>query len=157
MVGWCFNAADTNRQIWVCFEIHFAVVQYFDQEWTTIIYLMWRGCTGQNQMGWVHLHPNSVLEYCVCLLQLFCPCGWGKKSFCCWWCTHTKNKILIRNEQQNILFERVAQDNTRWVGCTNIHIVYYDIVFASYNFSAFVVAKWYVFCWCGRYTNNMIF
>ena len=26
MVGWCFNAADTNQQIWVCFEIHFAVV-----------------------------------------------------------------------------------------------------------------------------------
>jgi hypothetical protein len=25
MVGWCLNAADTNRQIWVCFEIHFAV------------------------------------------------------------------------------------------------------------------------------------
>ena len=27
MVGWCFNAADTNRQIWVCFEIQFAVVK----------------------------------------------------------------------------------------------------------------------------------
>ena len=27
MVGWCFNAADTNKQILVCFEIHFAVVE----------------------------------------------------------------------------------------------------------------------------------
>ena len=26
MVGWCFNEADTNQQILVCFEIHFAVV-----------------------------------------------------------------------------------------------------------------------------------
>ena len=31
MVGWCFNAADTYWQIWVCFEIHFAVFQDFDQ------------------------------------------------------------------------------------------------------------------------------
>ena len=27
MVGWYFNAADTNRQIWVCVEIQFAVVK----------------------------------------------------------------------------------------------------------------------------------
>ena len=27
MVGWCFNAADTNQQIWICFEIHYAVVE----------------------------------------------------------------------------------------------------------------------------------
>ncbi|OEU06382.1 hypothetical protein FRACYDRAFT_254665 [Fragilariopsis cylindrus CCMP1102] len=27
MVGWCFNVADTKWKIWVCFEIHFAVVQ----------------------------------------------------------------------------------------------------------------------------------
>ena len=32
MIGWCFNAADTNWQIWVCFEIQFTVVQDFDQE-----------------------------------------------------------------------------------------------------------------------------
>ena len=27
MVGWCFNAADTNWQVWVYFEIHFSVVE----------------------------------------------------------------------------------------------------------------------------------
>ena len=27
MVGWCFNAVDTYRQTWVCFEIHFAFVE----------------------------------------------------------------------------------------------------------------------------------
>ena len=37
MFGWCFNAADTNRRMWVCFEIHFAVVEVekqpdFDQK-----------------------------------------------------------------------------------------------------------------------------
>ena len=62
MVGWCFNAADTNWQIWVCFEIHFTAVEG----------------------------------------------GGGIK--------------LIRNEQQNISYEGDAEDNTRWIGCANIHI-----------------------------------
>jgi 5-methylthioribose kinase len=26
IAGWCFNVANTYWQIWVCFEIHFAVV-----------------------------------------------------------------------------------------------------------------------------------
>jgi hypothetical protein len=45
-----------------------------------------------------------------------------------------KKKIFNQNEPQNISFERVAEDNTSWVSCTNIHIVYWNIVFAFYNF-----------------------
>ena len=45
------------------------------------------------------------------------------------------NRFLTKNEPQNITFERVAEDNNRWVGCTNIHIENQNIVFASYNFS----------------------
>jgi hypothetical protein len=32
MVGWVFNAVDTNWQKWLCFEIQFTVVQDFHQE-----------------------------------------------------------------------------------------------------------------------------
>ena len=34
------------------------------------------------------------------------------------------NKIFNQSEPQNISFERVAEDNIRWVRCTNIHIEY---------------------------------
>ena len=34
---------------------------------------------------------------------------------------YSKNMIFDQNEQQNISFERVEEDNTRWVGCTSIH------------------------------------
>ena len=44
-----------------------------------------------------------------------------------------------QNEHHNILFERVAEDNTRWVWCISIHIVYKNIVFASYKLSVPVV------------------
>ena len=33
-------------------------------------------------------------------------------------------RFSIRNEPQNISFERDAKDNTKWVGCNSIHIVY---------------------------------
>ena len=36
--------------------------------------------------------------------------------------------------QQNISFESVATDDTFWVGCTNLNIVYQNIVLASYKF-----------------------
>ena len=98
--------------------------------------------TGQHQMGQVH-------EHCVCLLQLSCSCG------CCG--RHTNNMIFNQNEQLNISIERVAEDNTRWVRCTSIHIEYKNIVFASYHFSVPLVVEWYTFRCCGRYTNNMIF
>jgi hypothetical protein len=66
IVAWCFNAADTNLQIWVCFESHFAV--------------------------------DASTQ---------------------------KNRYSTRNEQQDISYnKRVADNNTRWVGCTNIHVVY---------------------------------
>ena len=42
--------------------------------------------------------------------------------------------FLIRNEEQNISFIRVSDDNIRWVGCTNIHILYYNIVCVYYYF-----------------------
>jgi hypothetical protein len=59
---------------------------------------------------------------------------------------------------KNISNKRVAQDNTRWVRCTSIHIEYENIVIASYNFSVPVVAERNSFCWCGRHkNNNMIF
>ena len=32
--------------------------------------------------------------------------------------------IYEQNEPQNILFESIAEDNTKWVWCTNIHIAY---------------------------------
>ena len=51
---------------------------------------------------------------------------------------------------QNISSERVSEDNTRWVRCTNINILYWNIVSASYYFSVVVVAEWYSFCWCVR-------
>ena len=70
---------------------------------------------------------------------------------------HTNNMIFNQNEQVNISFERVAEDNTRWVRCTSIHIEYKNIVFASYHFSVPLVVEWYTFRCCGRYTNNMIF
>ena len=84
MAGWCFNAAYTYWQIWwVCFEIHFAVVEgkkktrfNLRNEQQNIWY---EGVTDDNTTCWVHNHPYSVLEHCVCLLQLFCSCGWGIK------------------------------------------------------------------------------
>ena len=42
---------------------------------------------------------------------------------------------------KNISYERVVEDITKWVGCTNIHIVYYNIVFVSYHFSVPVVEE----------------
>jgi hypothetical protein len=63
-------------------------------------------------MSQVHKHPHSVVDHCVCLLQLFYFCGFGMKFILLMW----KN-----NEQQIISFERVAQDNTRLVGCTSIY------------------------------------
>ena len=40
-------------------------------------------------MGWMHKHPQSdpqsALEHCVCLLQLFCSCGWGIKFILLLW------------------------------------------------------------------------
>ena len=39
IVGWCFNAADTNWQIWVCFVIHFAVLK--GKTTTRFYYLLW--------------------------------------------------------------------------------------------------------------------
>ena len=49
------------------------------------------------------------------------------------------NKIFNETEQQNISFERVADDSNRWVRCTNIHIVLKNIVFVSNHFPASVV------------------
>ena len=60
------------------------------------------------------------------------------------WKTHTKKMTFNQNEQHNILFQRVTEDNTRWVWCTSIHIVYKNIVFESYNFSVPVVAEWWM-------------
>ena len=37
MVGWCFNAAETNWQIWVCFKIQFAVMEGEKRFWLEII------------------------------------------------------------------------------------------------------------------------
>ena len=57
-------------------------------------------------------------------------------------------RFLIRNEPQNISFERVPQDNTRWVRCTNNHIEYQNIVFAFFNFSVHVVEVINLFYCC---------
>ena len=52
------------------------------------------------------------------------------------WKAQNNRLIFEQKWTQNISFERVSEDNTRWAGCTNIHIVvYYNIVFASYSFS----------------------
>ena len=37
---------------------------------------------------------------------------------------HKNNMIYEQNEQQNISFESVAEDNTFWAGCTSILIEY---------------------------------
>ena len=110
-------------------------------------------------MGWVHYHSHRVLEHCVCLPQLFCSCGCGMKFISLVWCGRHKNNNMIFDQKwiQNISFERVAEDNTRWVGCTSIHIECKNIVFASCTFSVLVVWKWNSFPCCGRHTNNMIF
>ena len=50
-------------------------------------------------------------------------------------------RFLTRDEPQNVSFERVAGDNTRQVRCTNICIVYQNIVLASYKFFVHVVAE----------------
>ena len=49
--------------------------------------------------------------------------------------------ILDQEWTQNILFERIGEDNTKWVRCTGIQIVYINIVFASYIFSDSVVEE----------------
>ena len=41
--------------------------------------------------------------------------------------THN-NMIFDQNVQHNISFEKVAEDNTRWFGCTSIYIEYQIIV-----------------------------
>ena len=76
-----------------------------------------------------------------------------KNSFCC--CgRHTNNKIFEQNEPQNISFESVARDNTFWVVCINIHILYQNIVLASYNFFVHVGAEKNCFAnVCGRHTQ----
>ena len=45
------------------------------------------------------------------------------------------NMIFDQNEQQNISFERVAEDITGLVRCTTIQIVYWNIVFPSYLYT----------------------
>ena len=60
-------------------------------------------------MGQVHKHPHSVLEHCVYLLQLFFSCGCGTKF------------ILPLWQAQDIAFERVSNDNTRWVSVVHKH------------------------------------
>ena len=45
-------------------------------------------------------------------------------SFCCCGRHKNNNMIFNQNEPQNISFERVAEDNTRWVRCTSIHYIY---------------------------------
>ena len=52
-----------------------------------------------------------------------------------------KNKIFNQNELQNISFERVAEDSTKKAGCTNIQIVYKNMVFISYHFSVPMVEE----------------
>ena len=46
--------------------------------------------------------------------------------------------------------------NASWVRRTSIHIVYWNIVFASFNFSFPVAVEKKTFCCYGRHTNNMI-
>ena len=105
-----------------------------EKKWTA------KYCRGQHQIGWVHNHPHSVLEHCVCLLHLFYSCGWGEKDVLLLF--HAQNnKFFDQNEPQNISPDRVTEDNTRWFRCTNIHIVYWNIVFASYNFFVCMVEE----------------
>ena len=46
----------------------------------------------------------------------------------------------------------VTDGNTRWVGCINIHIVYQNIVCASFNYSFPVVVEQNSSCCHGRHT-----
>ena len=42
--------------------------------------------------------------------------------------TRVSTRVSTRYEQQNVSFERVAENNTKWVRCTSIHQVYQNIV-----------------------------
>ena len=92
-------------------------------------------------MGQVHKHSHSVIEHCVCLLPLFCSCGCGIKFISLLWQAHKKHS----NDQQNISFEMVTEDSTRLVECTNIHIVYWNIVFPSYH------PWWFIIAWLKKF------
>ena len=69
---------------------------------------------------------------------------------------HKNNMIYEKNELQNILFERVAEDNTKKAGCTNIQIVYKNMVFISYHFSIPMVEEWDSFHCCCVHKNYKI-
>ena len=114
--------------LWLRNKIHFAFVadtekkHDFGSELNTKS-LIWKDCRQQYQMGQVPKYPYSVLEYCVCLLLLLSSVVEEWNLF---HCCRTKNMILDQkyNEQQHFSFEMVTDNNTRWIRCTNIHIVY---------------------------------
>ena len=54
---------------------------------------------------------------------------------------HTNNNIFEQNASRKFLFGMVATENFLLVGCSSLHIVYENMVFASYNFSVHVVEE----------------
>ena len=56
---------------------------------------------------------RAVNQFCVLICLVVCL---DNEMYVFW-----TIQFLIRNEQQNLSFERVAEDNTRWVWCTSIH------------------------------------
>ena len=57
----------------------------------------------------------------MCLLQLFFPCGCGTKFILPLWQAQKQHDFWYQKWTQHISFERVSNDNTRWVSVVHKH------------------------------------
>ena len=120
-------------------------------KWTTTK-IIWKGCRGQHQIGWVQNHLYSVLEHCVHLLQLSCSYDWGIKFVLLLMRTHKHTWFSTRNEQQNISSQETTWMYTRthcvhtvsWhnSGCANLPYILPYIFSCAGNQDKFTLPSW---------------
>ena len=126
MVGWCFNSADTYQTDMVMFWNLFCCfwqTDFWPEMNNKISHMKGLQRTIPDRLGKqsstkctrpLYVPPTNFFFPMVAKWYLFRCCG--RKA------RHTTNDMIFdQNEQQNISFERVAEDNTRLVGYTSIH------------------------------------
>ena len=65
-------------------------------------------------MGWVHKHPYSVLEHCICVLLLLSPYVYGIKFITLLWQAHKQHDFgseIMNNQISHLkLLQRTTPD-----------------------------------------------